>query len=81
MDWPAIAASLREIAARLRLAGDNPFRARAYAAGAAAVEALSDDELLRRLRRGTLAELHGIGPAIAAVVTDLARDGKTALCA
>ena len=39
----AIAAELREIAARLRLSGDNPFRERAYAAGADAVESLSED--------------------------------------
>jgi len=70
-------AALREIAARLRLSGDNPFRARAYAAGASAIEGLSDAELRRRLRRDTLTDIEGIGAAISGVVAELARHGRS----
>jgi DNA polymerase (family 10) len=77
MDRSGIVSALREIGARLRLAGDNPFRARAYEAGAEAVEALSDDELRQRLQRGTLTEIPGIGAALAAAVAELAAIGRT----
>ncbi|HXU04083.1 MAG TPA: helix-hairpin-helix domain-containing protein, partial [Polyangia bacterium] len=77
MDRRGIVSALREIGARLRLAGDNPFRARAYEAGAEAVESLSDDELKRRTESATLVEIPGIGGALAAVVTDLASVGET----
>src|SRR5205814_3116965 len=77
LDRRRIAAALREIAGRLRLAGDNPFRARAYDAGADAVEGLSDADLERHLREGTLTELEGIGGALASTIGDLARRGGT----
>jgi DNA polymerase (family 10) len=77
MDRSRIVASLREIGARLRLAGDNPFRARAYEAGAEAIASLSDDELKLRLERGTLTAVPGIGAALAAVVGELASVGAT----
>src|SRR5438477_3966550 len=77
MDRFRIASALREIGARLRLAGDNPFRARAYEAGADAIESLSDDELKIHLEAGTLTAVPGIGGALAAVVTDLANVGET----
>ena len=79
VDRAGIVAALREIAARLRLAGENPFRARAYATGADAVEALSDPQLARRLERGTLPEIAGIGGALAAVIGELARSGRAEL--
>jgi hypothetical protein len=73
----AIAAVLREIGVRLRLGGDNPFRARAYETGARAVDELSDLEPTRRVKAGTLTELGGIGEALAAVISDLLRSGRT----
>src|SRR6185369_16432806 len=74
-----IVAALREIGARLRVEGGNRFRARAYEAGAAALEEISDQELARHLAAGTLTEVTGIGPALAAVVTELARDARAAV--
>src|SRR4051795_8523581 len=68
IDRGRIVAGLREIGARLRLSGDNPFRARAYEGGAEAVEALADADLERRLEAGTLTEVPGIGGGAAAVV-------------
>jgi DNA polymerase (family 10) len=78
-DRGQIVAVLREIGARLRLTGDNPFRARAYEGGAAAVEALSDAELGERLGSGTLTEVPGIGGALAAVITEVATTGTSAV--
>jgi DNA polymerase (family 10) len=75
----AIIAALREIGARLRLAGDNPFRARAYETGADAVEALADAELERRVRSATLTEVAGIGGALAVVISELAATGRSAV--
>ncbi|HVY41364.1 MAG TPA: helix-hairpin-helix domain-containing protein [Polyangia bacterium] len=80
-DRAAIAAELREIAARLRLSGDNPFRARAYAAGAEAVESLSDAQLARRLAAGTLTTVPGIGHALAAVIAEIATSGESRVAA
>ncbi len=80
-DRAAVAAELREIAARLRLSGENPFRARAYATGAEAVEGLSDAQLSRRLAQGTLTEVPGIGPALAAVIGETAAGGESRIAA
>src|SRR5206468_622855 len=77
LERAAIAAELREIGARLRLSGDNPFRARAYAAGADAVESLSDAQLARRLAAGTLTEVPGIGAALATVIGEIATAGES----
>jgi DNA polymerase (family X) len=79
IDRGRIVAALREIGARLRLAGENPFRARAYEGGAEAVEALADAELGDRLDAGTLVEVPGIGGALAAVIAELAATGKSAV--
>jgi DNA polymerase (family 10) len=79
LDRTEIVFALREIAARLRLAGDNPFRARAYATGADALEAMSDAELERRLGQGTLREVEGIGGALASLITELAGTGRAEL--
>ena len=68
-------AALREIGARLRLAGENRFRARAYDGGADAIERLSDDDLARNLEAGTLRQVPGIGAALAATVAEIAATG------
>jgi DNA polymerase (family X) len=81
LDRAAIAAELREIGARLRLSGDNPFRARAYEAGANAVDGLSDAQLARRLASGTLTDVPGIGAALAAVIGEIAAAGESRLAA
>jgi DNA polymerase (family 10) len=75
----AIVAALHEIAARLRLAGDNRFRARAYDEAADAVEALSDDALREFLATDTLTSIDRIGPAVARVVVEMATRGRSEL--
>ncbi|MFN7144137.1 MAG: DNA polymerase/3'-5' exonuclease PolX, partial [Myxococcota bacterium] len=75
----AIAEALDEIAARLGTTGDNPFRARAYAKGAEAVRALDDATFAERLAAGALHQTPGIGGALAAAITDLARTGRSDL--
>ncbi|MDP2315603.1 MAG: PHP domain-containing protein [Pseudomonadota bacterium] len=78
-DRLAIAALLDEIAVRLQATGENPFRARAYAKGAAAVRGLDEDTFSARLGAGALERTPGIGGALAAVVTDLAAGRRSDL--
>jgi len=70
MDAATIAASLRELAAYLRLDKD-PHRARAYDGAASTVAAIHDLEA--RVAAGTLRELPGIGASTAAMITALHR--------
>ncbi|CAN5346336.1 PHP domain-containing protein [soil metagenome] len=65
--------ALRRIAFLLERAHEPTYRVRAFRSAAAAVEALSAEELDRRVREGTLRELRGIGEATATVVTEAAR--------
>ncbi len=81
IDRAAVVAELREIGARLRLSGENPFRARAYEGGADAVENLSDAELARRVAAGTLTDVPGIGAALAGVITESAERGESQIAA
>ena len=82
IDRGRIVAALREIGARLRLAGDNPFRARAYEGGAEAVEALADAELADHLEAGTLVEVPGIGGAPSGTRLNACnRPSRSACCA
>ncbi len=74
----AIVRRLRETARLLELAGESPFRARAYENAARTLEGLptSPEELLES---GRLAELPGIGPGLAAAVAELVSSGRLAL--
>lgn len=69
---------LRETADLLELRGENPFRSRAYANGARAIEGLIDDPLAR-FEAGTLAEVQGIGPGLVAGVAEILLTGKLVL--
>jgi DNA polymerase (family X) len=71
MDKKAVAAALEEIALLSELAGENPFKVRAYASGARAVLTFPGD-LTEAVRRGELARIKGIGKSIAAVIAELA---------
>ena len=51
---------------------------RAYLTAAGVVKALAPDELVARVAAGTLAELDGIGPKTAAIITEVATSGSTA---
>lgn len=69
---------LRETARLLELAGESPFRARAYENAARTLEDApeSPEELLES---GRLAELPGIGPGLASAVAELVTSGRLSL--
>ena len=75
-DRLTIARALREMAGLLEVSGQEPFRARAYARGADALERLDADlgELVETRR---LTTLPGIGPALAAMITELYQTGRS----
>jgi DNA polymerase (family 10) len=70
MDKKAVAATLEEIALLAELAGENPFKVRAYETGAQAVLTFPGD-LAEAVRRGQLAQIKGIGKSLAAVIAEL----------
>jgi len=77
-DRRAVTRALREIAQRLSLLpGDVRFRARAYERAARTIERASQD-LDRLVAEKRLDELSGIGPALAAVITELYETGRSA---
>jgi DNA polymerase (family 10) len=71
-----IASVLTEIGTLLELKGENPFKTRAYQAGARVVESLGEDELKTRVAAGTLQEVKGIGEALAQKITELSATGR-----
>jgi DNA polymerase (family X) len=71
-----IAAVLAEIATLMELKGENPFKTRAYQAGARIVEGVSETELAARIQAGTLDEVKGIGEALAQKITELHTTGR-----
>ena len=75
-DRLAIAQALREMATLLEVAGQEPFRARAYARGAEALERL-DADLGRLVEDGRLTEISGIGPGLAGMIAELYRTGRS----
>ncbi len=76
MTKPEIAAILTEIGTLLELKGENPFKTRAYQAGARIVESLGEEELAQRIEAGTLQEVKGIGEALAQKITELHTTGR-----
>lgn len=76
MNKSEIAAVLTEIGTLLELKGENPFKTRAYQAGARVVESLGEDELKARVAAGTLQEVKGLGEALAQKITELHTTGK-----
>ncbi|HTM08099.1 MAG TPA: DNA polymerase/3'-5' exonuclease PolX [Verrucomicrobiae bacterium] len=73
-----IADQLREIGRLLEVKGENRFKAKAYERAARALETLSDDLDLLVLNR-RLTEIPGVGAALAAVIDELYRTGRTSL--
>ncbi|MDI1318879.1 MAG: DNA polymerase/3'-5' exonuclease PolX [bacterium] len=76
MNKTEIAAVLTEIGTLLELKGENPFKIRAYQAGARIVETLPEEELKQRSAAGTLEEVKGIGEALAQKITELQTTGR-----
>jgi DNA polymerase (family 10) len=76
LDRFGVAAALREIATLLEAEGANPFKVRAYLRGAQALERLRDD-LATLVTEERLTRVEGIGPALAATITELVRTGTT----
>lgn len=70
-----IAAVLDEIGVLLELKGENPFKVRAYHAGARALEALEED-LGTVAAEGRLQAIKGIGEALAKKIAELQATGR-----
>ena len=75
-----IAEILREVADLLELRGENPFRSRAYANGARAIEGMAEDPQ-DLYEAGTLGEVRGIGPGLVAGIAEIVLTGSLALLA
>ena len=77
MDKSEIIERLEAIAILLELQGDNPFKIRAYAQGARALEAL-ETPLEELIANDALASVRGIGSALAEKITTLQQTGELA---
>lgn len=78
MDKKAVAQVLEQIAAFMELAGENPFRVRAFRTAARTIGALPGD-LAAAIADGTLAGTRGIGPATLELVTELVTTGRSSM--
>src|SRR5919198_3441862 len=78
LDKAAVARALREIGMLLEVKGENPFKVRAYEAGARALEDAEED-LPALVASGRLRELRGIGDALSKKIADLHVTGRTDL--
>lgn len=74
MDKKDVAAILNDISTLLELKGENPFKSRAYAAGARAIEGLEED-LLTVIKENRLREINGIGEGLAQKISELVLTG------
>ena len=71
-----IADVLAEIGTLMELKGENPFKVRAYSAGARAIEALESDDFEKLVWEGRLQSVKGIGEALAAKIAELHATGR-----
>jgi DNA polymerase (family X) len=76
LDQLGLARSLREMARLLDLAAEPRFKVRAYDRAAQVLERLGTD-VGRLIEKDRLTELPGIGPRLAAVISELYRTGST----
>src|ERR1044071_2130198 len=75
MDKEQVAELLVEIGILLELKGENPFKSRAYANAARALESLTEP-LEKLITENRLNEVKGIGDAIQKKITELITTGK-----
>lgn len=75
MDQKSAAKTLRQIGRLLEVAGENPYRVRAFAAAARAVGAAPGD-LGELVSTGKILDLKGVGRGTAAVLEELAEGGR-----
>lgn len=78
MDKFAVARALRELGMLLEVKGENPFKVRAYEAGARALEDAEED-LAALVGGDGLTALRGIGEALAKKIRELHLTGTTSL--
>ncbi len=71
-----IADVLTEIATLLELKGENPFKTRAYLAGARVLESMEQEELDTLVREERLKTVKGLGDALAQKVSELHTTGR-----
>ncbi len=71
-----IADALAEIGTLLELKGENPFKVRAYQAGARVLEAIEEAELARLIAADELESVKGIGEARAQKIGELHATGQ-----
>jgi len=71
-----IATVLTDIGTLLELKGENPFKIRAYQAGARVLESLPEEELTQRVAAGTLGEVKGLGEALVQKITELSQTDR-----
>lgn len=74
MNNKEVAQILAEISELLELAGENPFKIRAYAQGARLMET-HDAEVGELVRSGALQKIKGIGTTLAQQITQLVQEG------
>jgi DNA polymerase (family 10) len=78
MENKEVARVLAEIAELLELAGENPFKIRAYAQGARTIEA-QDRAVSALIAGGDLARIKGIGSTLSQQIAQLVREGAIPL--
>jgi DNA polymerase (family 10) len=71
-----IADALAEIGTLMELKGENPFKIRAYSAGARAIESLEKADFEKLVSEGEMQSVKGIGEALAAKIMELHATGK-----
>jgi DNA polymerase (family 10) len=71
-----IADVLAEIGVLMELKGENPFKVRAYAAGARAIEGLENKDFESLVSEGKIRSVKGIGEALAAKIMELQATGR-----
>ena len=76
MNKTEIADVLVEIGTLLELKGENPFKIRAYSAGARAIEGLENEEFEKLLAEDKLRTVKGIGDALSAKIGELHSTGR-----